>query len=736
MRAKRLLAVSLVAPALAGRAPAQSVPRPLPTFDWVFSDDVRRVAALPTSVWLSDNTLLIYDSRVPPAQRKFEVIDPATGQRRDAFSIPDALRSLNALLPPSQPLQSLAWPESFDPAGKHALYVIDGDLFVLDVASSRFARITRTDSAEHSAEFSPDGAQLAFVRANDLHTVNLTTGAETRLTRSGNATTLNGTLSWLYWEEIFGRRDIGYWWSPDSKTIAYLQTDESKVDLQTFVDFAPLTPRVITQRYPKAGRPNPKARVGIVNAIGGVTTWVTIADKPFDVVLRVKWVPDNRRLSVQTMTRNQREVGVYIADRATGAAKRIITETDPGYVNIHDDLHFIPGGKELLWASERDGFYHIYRYTYDGALVNQVTRGQWSLASSGGVFWVRQSVLGMSGEWMYFTALEKSSVERHLYRVRLDGSAMARLSESAGVHRINMSPNARYYTDASSDARTLPSLALRSVESAPPRTLASPRTELLANIDMQYPEMTTIPARDGFAMPARILRPRNFRASEKHPVIMAVYGGASSATVFDGWQNDVMFYQLLLAEGYVVVKIDNRTATAVSKKLENLAVGKLGDTETADLGDAARWLKRQPWVDSSRVGVWGWSNGGYITLQLMTRTKEFKAGIAVAPVTDWRFYDSKWAEAFLGMPDANPRGYDSASVVTRAADLHGRLMVIHGTYDDNVQPQNTQAFFNAVIKAGKTFEMMLYPMRKHGIDDRDANIHVYRTMLEFWRRAL
>jgi len=747
-------------------AGAQAPAKPLPTFEWVFSDQIRRAAALPTTAWLSDNTVMFYDARVPADQRTFEIIQPATGARRQAFDLGAALRSLNALLPAAQAQRSLAWPESFDAAGRHAFYTVAGDLFVLDLPTSRFVRLTRTDSAEHSAEFSPDGRRLAFVRANDLYVVDLATRGETRLTRDGSTTTLNGTLSWLYWEEIFGRRDIGYWWSPDSRSIAYLQTDESKVDVMTFVDFAPLNPRVITQRYPKAGRPNPKARVGVVSAAGNTTTWVRIVDKPFDTILRVKWLPDSRRVSVQTMTRDQREVGLYLADRATGAATRILTETDPGYVNIHDDLHFLPGGKEFLWASERDGNYHIYRYVIPSegpsgpespaltrasdegrnrrrperglaTLVNQVTRGPWSLASSGGVFWVRQAVTGVDGEWMYFTAMEKSSVERHLYRTRLDGTGMTRLSREQGVHRVTMAPNAAFYVDAFSDARTLPSLTLRRPDStASVRVLAPPRAELFATFDVQYPEMTTIPARDGFAMPARILKPRNFRANEKHPVVMAVYGGASSATVTDAWQSDILFYQLLLAEGYVVVKIDNRVATAKAKALENLSVGKLGDSETADLTDAARWLKQQPWVDSSRVGVWGWSHGGYITLQLMTRSTEFKAGIAVAPVTDWRFYDSKWSEAFLGMPDENPRAYDSASVVTRAANLHGHLLVVHGTYDDNVQPQNTQAFFDALIRAGKAFEMMNYPMRKHDIGDRAANTHLYRTMLEFWKRSL
>jgi len=262
------------------------------------------------------------------------------------------------------------------------------------MATARFTRLTKTETEEKSAEFSPNGQRLAFVRTNDLYLIDLDTQKETRLTRDGSETTLNGALSWLYWEEIFGRREIAYWWSPDSTAVAYLQTDESGVEVSTFVDFQPDAPRVIRQRYPKAGKPNPKVRVGVVEP-GRATTWLKIVDKQYDTVLRVKWLPDSRRVSVQTMTRDQREVGLYFANRATGTATRILTETDPGWINIHDDLHFLADGKHFLWASERDDYYHLYRYTLDGKLVNQVTRGPWPMTSSSGLFWVKQGVAGI-----------------------------------------------------------------------------------------------------------------------------------------------------------------------------------------------------------------------------------------------------------------------------------------------------------------------------------------------------
>jgi dipeptidyl-peptidase-4 len=299
-----------------------------------------------------------------------------------------------------------------------------------------------------------------------------------------------------------------------------------------------------------------------------------------------------------------------------------------------------------------------------------------------------------------------------------------------------MSPDEQFYIDAFSDAKTPPSLTLRRSDGSLQQTIVAPLKEPLTRFDVQYPSVTTIPAADGFQMPARILKPKDFRSEAKHPVIIFVYGGISSPTVSNGWQPDLLFYQLLLEEGFVVVKVDNRAATAISKKLENTVLGKVGDPETSDLLDATRWLKKQPWVDGERVGIWGWSYGGTMTLNLMTRSKEFKAGIAVAPCTDWRYYDTKWSEAILKTPKENPGGYTGTSLVKRAGDLHGRLLLVHGTYDDNVHPQNTQAFADALINAGKLFDMMIYPMRKHDIGDRPATIHLYRTMLEFWKSNL
>lgn len=716
-------------------ATAQSERRPL-TLEWIFGPEGRAVASVPPTAWLDDGSLVIFENRRTAREWTFEKLNPATGQRAAMVDVVRALADLKSVAAVDS--ATLSWPIAFDGGGRRALYLIKGDVFTLELTESHFRRLTSTTAEETSASFSPNGRRVAYVRDHDLYFFDLDTNRETRITRDGSETLLNGTLSWVYWEEVFGRRDIGYWWAPDSQAIAYLQSDESQVDLSYFTDIAPFPPRVVRQRYARAGGANPRVRLGIVELATPNTNWIQI-NEPFEYIVRAKWLLDSRHLSFETMPRIQTQMSLYFADRKSSAATRILTETDPGWVNMTDDLYFYGDGKHFLWPSERDGYMHLYRYRLDGTLVNQVTKGKWALASAGGVaFWVRQAIVGVDekNDWVYFTALERSSIERHLYRVHADGSGMMRISNEPGTHRISMSPDARYFLDRYSNIRTLPELRLHANSGAVAQTLASPRPQLLASYDVEFAELTTIPADDGFPMPAQIMKPKGFRPDRKYPVIMSVYGGASGPQVANAWQGDTLWNQMLLEAGYLVVKVDNRTATGISKQLENLIVDRVGEAETPDLVAAARWLKKQPWVDADRVGVWGWSNGGWMTLNLMTRSQEFKAGIAVAPVVDWRFYDSKWTEAAMRTPQENPGAYERSSLIPRAKDLHGRLLIAFGSYDDNVHPYNEMAFIDALVRAGKRFDMMTYPMRKHGIDDQAATLHLYRLMLDFWKTNL
>ncbi len=719
------------------RALQAQVPDSL-TVSWLYSTDASRLASSPMVQWLDDSRLLVFERGDARTGGSLTALTVATGDRVRLVDLKAAQASLRAILGDATP-GALAFPEVLDGKAHHGVYVFGGDIFLLDLAKGAFTRVTSTPAEEKAVTLSPDGRSIGFVRDNDLYVWNIEQGIERRLTTDGSATTLNGTLSWVYWEEVYGRHDSGYWWSPDSRSIAYFQTDESQVSVQNYVDVQPWTPRVIRQAYPKVGQRNPSIRVGVVRLETAATQWVDLSASPYEYVVRVGWLPDGRRLSIQTLNRSQTRRDVLVADAAAGTARTIMTETDSTWVGIFDGLTFLRDGSGFLLPSERDGYQHLYLYAMDGALVRQVTRGAWTLRESGGVAWVQGGLVFVdeARQCVYFTALEKSALERHLYRIGFDGKGMKRLSTGDGTHGVSFSPDGRYFVDRFSSIDQTPAVSVHDRDGALVRVVHAGKKISALSAAFHAPEFLSIPARDGFMLPAQILRPPHMVPGRTYPVIVNVYGGPSAPTVVHGWQRDVLWENLLAQNGFIVMHVDNRAATGISKRLEETIFKRLvGPVELNDLVDAVRWIKKLPGVDPERIGVWGWSGGGSNTLLGMTRSTEFKAGIAVAGVTDFRFYDSRFAEQYMRTEAGNAEGFRDNSLLPYAKDLHGRLLLVHGTYDDNVHIQNTWAFINELVKANKQFELMVYPMRQHGIADRPARIHLYTTMLEFWKRWL
>jgi dipeptidyl-peptidase-4 len=714
---------------------AAETPRPL-TVDWIYGEEAVAAARPPKFAWTSGPEILLLDDHKPPSARTIERIDAKTGQRRAAVDAAAALASLAAISPSASP-KSLPWPEALDAAGTTGVYLFGGDVYALDFASSRFARLTATAATESLPRFSPDGRKLAFVRDNDLWVLDLASKTETRLTSDGSETILNGTLSWVYWEEIFDRGDTGYWWAPDSRSIAYLKTDDSLVDVATFTDIAPGVPREIRQRYPRTGRPNPSVRLGVVPAAGGATVSMDPAAAAYEYILGVEWLPDSRGLAVQTTNRAQTKLDIWRFDVATARASLVLSDSDPALV-YQKELQVAEGGKTWIVSFEVDGHPHLFRYSADGKRRNAVTQGAWSVRGSSSYGAPQGSAfVDDANGFIYFTSIEKSPLESHLYRVRPDGTAKARITKEDGTHKVSFSPDRRYFLDTYSNANTMPTLALYDASGTRIATLWQNPPDFLAPYGLTRREIITIPAPDGFALPASLLKPPDFDPSRKYPVLVHVYGGPGSPIVLDRWGRDELFEHLLVQQGYVVAAIDPRSATGRNKKLEDAVVGKMmSDSELADLETAVKWLKAQSWADPARFGIWGWSGGGSYTLLAMTRTKEFKAGISGAPVTDWHFYDTKFGEAYMKTAETNPEGYEWTSFVKRAKDLSGRLLLIFGSYDDNVHPQNGWAFADALIAAGKPFDIMVYPMQKHTFTDKAAIKHRAHKMLEFWKLSL
>ena len=705
---------------------------------WLYSDEGRSVGAVYKTAWIDENKLYLMDMRKPKEDRTLLQMTPKNSN--DITSIIDPKKISKNILNAvgrSDTMMYLEWPSSFSSNGEHGLYLFEDDIYLLDILNQNYRRITDTESEEKAARFSPDGKKISFVRDSDIYVYDLRTKREKRITFNGSETNLNGTLSWVYWEEIFGRQDIGYWWSDDSKALAFLNTDESQVTKMHYVHWKPAEPELITQRYPKAGTKNPEVKLGIIELENLKLKWVDLG--PYEYLCRVKWLPGSERLSVQTMNRAQTELDLFFVDRSSGKnVKKILTESDTGWVNITDDLYFLD--ESFIWQSERNGFAHLYQFSYDGKLLSQITDGNWALRSSGGTFWMRQSVVSIDEEnkKVYYTAMKESSIERHLYSSSFDGRSLEKISGPSGVHKIYFNDPGSMYLDIYSDSDSPPTLVIHNKQGGVLHTLVDERPEIISDYNLQTPELFTIPTSDGFMMPAQILKPKGFNPSKKYPVIFHVYGGPSAPTVFDRWQGNSLFFDnMLLQQGYLIVKFDHRASTAISKKLENHVLNAMsGPIERKDIVDGIKWLKSQSYTDANRFGVWGWSGGGSFTLNMMTNTEEFKAGVSVAPVTDWHYYDTKWTEFAMKRPVDNPDGYEKTSFIKTAKNLHGSLLLVHGTYDDNVHPQNSWHFIDELVKENIQFDMMFYPMRKHGIADDEARIHLYTKMLNFWKLNL
>ncbi len=708
------------------------------TVDWLQGSAAAQASTVPEFAWLSTGDLMLYEDAAGP-HSKIERLNPVTGRRRDAVDTNVALTSLRTYLGDGTP-ETLPWPDGFDADGRYGLYSFGGQIFLLEISTSRFRRLTNAADASEGARWSPDGSKIAFVRTNNLWIYDLRANAERQLTTDGSGSILNGTLSFEYGEDIFNGETHGVWWSGDSQAIAYLRTDVSHVGTLNLIDNEPFHPRLIPERYPLAGEEIETVRVGIVNVGTGGTIWVSDTGLADQYVTHVDWLPGTGGLSVQIQNRAQDRTDLYIVDRATGHGRSVLQERDAAWVNVSDDLYFLERTHRFIWGSERDGHKHLYLYDLQGHCLRQLTQGAWSVRGPTQViYWWGKAVVSIDETrgWIYFTSLQKSSIERHLYRMKLDGSGLQRITTEDGFHSIVFSSNGRYYLDRYSRASRLPSLVLHRADGSVLQVIQPPRKDLIADREISYPKFFRIPALDGFPMPAQILMPPHFDPSRRYPVIVHHYGGPQAPLVIDRWQNALFFDQILLSKGFVVFSFDNRSASAISATAEKTILRDVfGRQEHDDLLAAVSWLKSQPWVDPGRLGIWGWSYGGGFTLLAMTGTTDFKAGIAVAGPADNRFNEARWAEFAMKRPQEDWDAYERVSFLRKAANLHGRLLLIHGTFDDNVRVQNTMALAAALIAAGKPFDMALYPGREHLISDPPARRHLLEKMLEFWQRNL
>ncbi len=684
----------------------QNMPAPprMPGVTW--APDGKRFA------WMEEKAILQYDVA---SKEKKELV--ALGPLREK-AVKPAKEEITDWQNRRVSEQSFQWSST----GQEMLIGVDGDLFLLHTESGKWEQLTATAEVERDPKLSPDGRLVSFRRGHDLYSLEVASKKVTRLTTDGSATLWNGELDWVYPEEL--NLPTAHWWAPDSAAIAYLQFEVGHEPLYPHVDLLSWRALLEPERFPQPGTPNADVRLGVVPAEGGATRWMDVGETRDHLLARVYWAPDSRSLAYERLNRIQNRLDLGLADVRTGATRVLLTDDDSYWVNVNDDFRFLNKGKQFLWGSERDGFHHLYVYSTDDRRVTQLTKGDWEVTGVAGVNEATREV--------FFVSTETSPLERQLYRVRLDGKQKLRLSGGAGTHGISMGPTTQYYMDTASGLRTPPRRTLNESDGsqiAVYQEAAEPEVEILPG------ELIKLKAADGAQLYARMIKPAGFSPDKKYPVIVMVYGGPGVQAVRDAWSG-ANFDQVLAQKGYLIWQLDNRGSSGRGHAWESKISRKMGEQELSDQLDGIHYLQTLGYADMTRVGISGWSYGGYMTLYSLANAPEvFKAGIAGAPVTDWRNYDSIYTERYMGLPDENPDGYKRSSPQTNAAQIRARLLIIHNLEDDNVHFQNTLQMAQALERAGKQFQMLVYPQKSHGVGG-PLRKQMYQAMLDFFDKSL
>ena len=682
-------------------------------------------------------------SKATKEARDIVRVDPATGKR-------EILVAAKALIPEGKkkPLAVSGYTFTKDLA-KVLIYTNTrrvwrvhsrGDYWVLDRASGKLHQLGGKEASEATlmfAKFSPaDSNRVAYVRDKNVYVEDLATGRIEVLTKRSRDTVINGTFDWVYEEEL-GLRD-GFRWSPDGKRIAYWQMDEEGVKEMHMINNVPGNyPQVVTFRYPKVGETNARARVGVVSADGGETTWVRVEGDPRNhYIARMDWADNSKELLLQRLNRLQNRNAVMIADAATGKARTVYTDRDEAWIEVR--FGFTDWVEDqFTYVSERAGWRQLYLVSRAGE-AKKVTRGNFDI--------IRMLKLDAANGIAYFTASPKNATERYLYRINLDGTGLKRLSpaKQRGSHSYSISPDAKWAVHTFSSIHSPPVTQLIKLSTHEPvRTLEDnvALRKKVAALAQPKREFFQIDIGDGVKVDAYAVLPPNLDCSKKYPLFLYVYGEPAGQTTVNRWSGPGgMWHWILAQQGYVVMSIDNRGTTAPRGNAWRKSIYRqVGILASKDQAAAVRQvLKDRPYLDADRVGVWGWSGGGSMTLNALFRYPElYHAGISIAPVPNQLLYDTIYQERYMGLPDDNKEGYKNGSPITFAKNLKGKLQLIHGTADDNVHYQGMAKLVDTLVAHNKPFEMLAYPNRSHSIrEGKGTTLHLRTAMTEFLRRNL
>jgi len=612
-----------------------------------------------------------------------------------------------------------------NPARSAILIEHENDLYYCTLDGKTAVRLTSSPEKEEISSFGPNGNFVAFVRDKNLYVVDVATQTERALTTDGSELISNGRADWVYYEEIFGRQWKAYWWSPDSSAIAFMQFDDGTVHEITVVNNTGKNQKVEETPYPRAGEPNPNVRIGIATTAGGSVKWIEMDNylEGTYLVTSAGWMPDSKKIFFYVQDREQTWLDFNTASNRGGQSTCLFHEKTDAWVDVPDNPEFLSDGSFLLF-SERTGWRHLYLYDKDGKLKHAVTKGEWEAR--------RLERLDEENGLIYATGTYDTHIAENLYSVKIDGGKIKRLTKAPGSHRVDISPDGKYFIDTWSNDSTPTKVALYGTNGKKIRMLDTNPVYERQEYQFGAYEQFQIETQDGFLLEASLIKPPDFKLNKKYPVWFMTYGGPHSPTIRNSWSGGRARDHMLAQMGMLVFRCDPRSASGKGACSAWTAYKQLGVQELKDIEEAIEWLKDKSYVDDERIGMSGHSYGGFMTAYTLTHSNLFAGGIAGAPVTDWHLYDSIYTERYMDTPQNNPAGYEKTSVVKTAENLHGKLLIIHGATDDNVHIENTFKLVNALQKADKKFEMMVYPKSRHGI----GGMHYNRLMVYFIQTVL
>ncbi len=734
---------------------AQQADSALLTLDRIFNSDEFTPERLGPVRWLENTSAYVKleaDSATPGG-RSLVRYDAATGKR-------EVWVSASRLVPQGDTVPLAVEDYAVSPDGKRLLVFTNsqkvwrentrGDFWVLDLAGGRLLKLGGPGAKPSTlmfAKFSPDGGRVAYVRENNLYVESLADGRIAGLTSDGSRTTINGTFDWVYEEEL-SLRD-GFRWSPDGRRIAYWQLDASGVrDFLLINDTDSLYSFTIPVQYPKAGTTNSAGRVGVVSAAGGKTVWLQVPGDPRNnYIARMEWAAGSNEVVLQHLNRLQNTNDVMLGDAATGRVRSVLIERDSAWTDVVNDLRWLDGGKSFTWISERDGWRHLYVVSRDGKKLRLVTKGSFDLHNPGSAFG-QPFVTGVDSArgWIYYTASPENATQLYLYRSRLDGRGKAERVTPAnqpGYHLYRISGDGRWAIHTYSSFGTPPTVDLVSLpDHKVARTLVKNERlkAAVSRLRRGNADFVKVSAGSGLGLDGWLMKPADFDSTKRYPVLFHVYGEPASQTALDLWAGGNYLWHLMLTQqGYVVASLDNRgTPAPRGRAFRKVVYRKVGPITSGDQAAALRTMRGWSWVDSTRIGVWGWSGGGSMTLHLLFRYPElYQTGMSVAPMADIRLYDTIYQERYFGLPQQNEADYREGSALTYADKLRGNLLVVHGAGDDNVHYASTERLINALVAANRPFSMMTYPNRTHCIcEGEGTGLHLYSLLTSYLEKNL